>query len=219
VTLVPRGGLRRRLPLVVGTALVAVLATDLAVVAARRDPPAYRDVPAPTASPAVGLPAEDLEGRLRAPDGYERVDDAESQLGDLDARAFAARFTEEPAEAERVRTGLLARGFQQARGHLWRDGAVVYGCVVVRVATPAGAQQLLASSRRSEGAFTSATVPRAVTYAEEVGGFSVQHGLFARGRFVYEVTLTTAEPETDHARFDALLQEQRDHAERSDPVP
>ena len=206
-------------PLLVGVALAAVLVADLGVVAARRDPPAYDGRAAvPTSSPAAALPVEDLEGRLRAPEGYERVDDAESQLGDLDARAFAARFTAEPTEAERVRTGLLARGFQQARGHLWRDGPVVYGCVVVRVATPAGAQQLLASSRRDEGAFTSATVPRAVTYVEEVGGFSVQHGLFARGRFVYEVTLTTAEPEADHARFDALLQEQRDHAERSDPV-
>lgn len=212
---------------IVGAALAAVLLTGLGTVAVRSGSPsapaaAQRPVPttAPTATraPGVRLPFGDLEGRLGAPVGYERVDDAESRLGALDAGAFAARFAATPEEAEQVRTGLVALGFQAARGHLWLSEGRVYGCVVVRLATGGGAKQLLDGSRKdTTGRFTSGTVPRALTYVEEVGGFSVQHGLFARGRFVYEVTLTTPDPEDDHAVFDELLLAQRNHAEQSDP--
>lgn len=203
--------------------LAVVLVGDLATVAVRAgdDPPARpaaaAPVPAPTA--AAALPDTDLEGRLPGPDGFTRVDDTESRLGDLTAAGFARRFSSTAAAAQTAEQGLRVLGYQAGRGHLWSDDAGrLYGCVVVRLATRKGADRLLASSREdATGTFTSATVPGAFTFVDEVEGFSVQHGLFVRDRFVYEVTLTTLEPETDHAVFDRLLLAQRDHAERSDP--
>lgn len=216
---------------VVGAALAAVLLVDLVLVGVRAgddDPgPEGRPSPGPSASPtAAAVPTappvdvDDLEARLRDPEGFERVSDATSRLGALDAKAFGALFSASATEAEEVRTGLVALGFQTARGHLWLREGAFYGCVVIRFASVAGARALLASSAEetsAEQAFRSATVPGAQTYVEQADGLSVQHGVFARGRFVYEVTLTTPEPETDHARFDALLKLQRDHAEQSDP--
>lgn len=207
----------------VGLALVVV--ADLVTVAVRRggDPtspaasPAAGATPAPTAPPAA-LAADDLEGRLPSPDGFTRVDDTESRLGDLTVSGFAGRFSSSAAEAQTAEQGLRLLGFEASRGHLWSGDEGLYGCVVVRLATRKGADRLLASSREdATGAFTSSTVPGAFTFVDEVEGFSVQHGLFVRDRFVYEVTLTTLEPETDHAVFDRLLLAQRDHAERSDP--
>jgi hypothetical protein len=220
-------------PALVGAPAVAVvlggvLVADLALVVARSGDdrprptasatPTATPTPTPTRAPGTRVPFEDLESRLLAPPGYEQVDDAESRLGTLDAAAFAARFTTDAKEADRVRTGLVSLGFETARGHLWVGGGRVYSAVVARMADGGGAARLLATSRAgATGRFTSRTVPGALTYVEEVDGFSVQHGLLVRGRFVYEVTLTTPEPERDHAVFDRLLQVQRDHAEQSDP--
>lgn len=219
-----------RLPLV-AAALAAVLVTDLVTVAVRGGDPTASPTPvspvpsgAPSATPTVStapvaLGPDDLEGRVPAPDGFELVDDTESRLGDLTVSAFARRFADSPAEATTAERGLRLLGFEAARGHLWSGPrGRLYGCVVVRLATRKGADRLLSSSREgATGVFRSATVPGALTFVEEVDGFSVQHGVFARDRFVYEVTLTTLEPETDHAQFDRMLLAQRDHAERSDP--
>lgn len=211
----------------VAAGLALVVVADLVVVAARSvDEPAGpaarasapQATPAPTSSPAA-LDDGDLEGRLPAPEGFTRVDDAEARLGELTVGAFARRFSSTAAQAETAERGLRLLGYQAGRGHLWSDDeGRLYGCVVVRMATRKGADRLLASSREdAAGTFTSATVPGAFTFVDDVEGFSVQHGLFVRDRFVYEVTLTTLEPEVDHAVFDRLLLAQRDHAERSDP--
>lgn len=208
---------------VVSAALVAVLAADLVTVAVRsgddhRPTPAATPTATPTPSP-VALAADDLEGRLRAPEGFALVDDAESRLGDLTVGAFARRFSRTAAEATTAEQGLRLLGFEASRGHLWSGPeGQQYACVVVRMASRRGADRLLASSRQdARRTFRSATVPGAVTFVDEVAGSSVQHGVLVRDRFVYEVTLTTPEPETDHAEFDRLLLAQRDHAERSDP--
>lgn len=209
--------------------LAGLLVTSVSLALAEPDPlPAstgsdveiVRDVPTGVSSPSpTRVPFTDLERRLLAPGGdYRLVPDTESRLGTLDAEGFAARFGEGAAATDAVARGLEALGFERARGHLWVDEGRVYGAVVVRFDDGAGAKKLKDSSAAgATGRFTSATVPGAVTYVESVDGFSVQHGIFARGRFVYEVTLTTPTPEDDHAEFDALLLAQRDHAERSDP--
>ncbi|MDP3713637.1 MAG: hypothetical protein Q8R60_14270 [Mycobacteriales bacterium] len=205
----------------VAAGLALVVAADLVTVAARSGSDDVGSArPAPTASPTAAVPLADadLEGRLPGPGGFTRVDDTASRLGDLTVSGFASRFSSSAAEAQTSEQGLRLLGFEASRGHLWSGDEGLYGCVIVRLATRKGADRLLASSREdATGTFTSATVPGAFTFVDEVEGFSVQHGLFVRDRFVYEVTLTTLEPETDHAVFDRLLLAQRDHAERSDP--
>jgi hypothetical protein len=90
--------------------------------------------------------------------------------------------------------------------------------LVYRFMTAEGAKELMELSREdATGVFTSRSVPGAFAYAVKEGVYNLQLGMFARGRFVYEITVLTPEPEPDHATFDAPLLRQRNVAVRADP--
>lgn len=170
----------------------------------------------PTAPPAA-LDPDDLEGRLLKPDGYTQLSDTLTELGDLTLDEAVKLESATEAEAEDVRALLRLLGYQRGRAHSFGGDGEQLTLVVYRLAGAAGVQQLAAPDRTAEGAFTSRTVPGADTTVAQVPDVgSVQVGLLGRGRFFYEVVLVTDEP-VPHDSFDAVLEQVRDRAVRSDP--
>jgi hypothetical protein len=183
--------------------------------------------PSPSALPAVTPPVphgpldiEDLEGRLVVPSGgYERLSDRTLHLGSMTPDALIRRVKLSAAEAQDARVGLRLVHMQKAFGHAY-SGEVLSAFIVMRFRTADDAATFLRYARADEhqGVFRSRTVPGAFAQVETSKGFSTQIGMFARGRFVYEVDVITTAPERDHANFNGLLKLQRDLAFRSDPL-
>ena len=202
--------------------LALVLGTGLTTVVVRRspgaEPAAVATTPAAPDTPDSVRAA--LEERVLAPPKpTERLPDAQNGLGLLSAEgvlALAGGSEQDRASAAR---GLELLGFREALGRAWSTGDRVYVVLVYRFAAPEGANGLVQGLRtRLPGpAFRSRTVPSAVAYTGRSDRFFEQHGSFARGRYVYEVTLLTPAQDRRHARFDALLERQSTRAARLDP--
>jgi uncharacterized RDD family membrane protein YckC len=204
---------------------LAAAAGSPATAAAAPAPPSAAPSPAapspsPTPTVPVGqLPLEDLESRLATPgDDYTPLSDRVTELGDVGADSLIDRQRMPADEREAAKAGLRLLGFEKARGHGYDNEDAVVTLLVYRFKTAEGAQELMELSREdATGTFTSRTVPGAFTWAVKEGVYNLQLGMFARGRFVYEITVLTPEPEPDHATFDAVLLRQRNVAVRADP--
>jgi len=176
-------------------------------------------LPEATSSPTAAPAADDLESRLLQPDGFTRVSDIDSGLGELRLEDVAPG-----ASGADARAGLKRLGFQSARAHLYRGSGAQRDLLVsitgYRLSTRNGADKLLAQSRSAAKGepFRSATVPGAYTYDSTAGRYAAQKGLLARSSFVYEVSVLSTSPSSDHTLFDRLMQQQRDLAVQSDPA-
>ncbi len=201
---------RRPLQLVVAAAVGLVLLAGLSTVAVRLDrSPAG-------AAPSTGSVAE-LDRRVQPPPApLVAVPDERFRLGALDLEGVLALAGGTPDQRAAAAKGLALLGFRQAVGHAWSGGGSTYVLLVYRFESADGSVGLLRGLRAQPPGplFEVAAVPDAVAYG---GSLTEQHVSFARGPYVYELTLGTAAPDTGHAQLEALLAAQRDRALTLDP--
>jgi hypothetical protein len=178
----------------------------------------------PSLSPSSGaspvpsaLPPADLEGRLLVPGGdFRLVPDEKADGGDLTVQELAAL---EGKNAKATEEGLRTLGFQAARAHAYESDDAVVLVLVTQFRSPGSAQALLKANRDLDAGrpFRSTTVPGAYTTEEDLPEAVRQSGQFTRGPYLYFLGRLTETRESDTKAFDALLKQQRDLAERSDP--